>query len=96
MVSRDAMRTPSSRMIWTHQPPLLEEQTLSALAGGPFNKLRMCLFPKHFLYNSNEPERFVFPRSDEIAGTRRDSTWITSRTSKKEWKISLGSASKRI
>ena len=28
----------------------------------PFTKLRMCLFPKHFVYNSDEPERFPFPR----------------------------------
>jgi hypothetical protein len=25
----------------------------------------MCLFPKHFLYNSNEPDRFVFPRNED-------------------------------
>ena len=25
----------------------------------------MSLFPKHFLYNANEPDRFVFPRTDD-------------------------------
>jgi hypothetical protein len=58
--------------VWTHQPLPLEEQTLSTLANSPFNKLRMCLFPKHFLFNSNEPERFVFPRS-------KDGGWDTTR-----------------
>ena len=25
----------------------------------------MCLFPKHFVYNTDEPERFPFPRTAE-------------------------------
>jgi hypothetical protein len=45
---------------WTHQPGDLQEQTLKTLAGSPFNKLRMCVFPKSFVYNSNEPTRFAF------------------------------------
>lgn len=47
---------------WTHQPEELQEETLRSLAASPFNKLRMGLFPKSFLFNSNEPERFVFER----------------------------------
>jgi hypothetical protein len=46
--------------VWTHQGDELEEQTLRTLAGSPFNKLRMCVFPKAFLYNTNEPERYPF------------------------------------
>lgn len=56
---------------WTHQEPRLQEQTLDALRDAPFTKLRMGLFPKHFLYNSNEPTRFVFPRSSEGWDTER-------------------------
>jgi hypothetical protein len=49
---------------WTHQPEELQERTLATLReGGAFNKLRMCLFPKSYLYNANEPERFPFPGS---------------------------------
>ena len=48
---------------WTHQAPELQEETLASLAQSPFNKLRMCLFPKSFIYNSNEPEHFVFERT---------------------------------
>lgn len=48
---------------WTHQPAELQERTLATLAAAPFRKLRMCLFPKSYLYNANEPERFPFPRS---------------------------------
>lgn len=50
---------------WTHQPDALQEETLRSLEGSPFTKLRMGLFPKDFIYNRNEPERFVFPRLGE-------------------------------
>ena len=45
---------------WTSQPAALEEQTLKTLAGAPFNKLRMCVFPKWFNYNHVEPPRYPF------------------------------------
>jgi hypothetical protein len=45
---------------WTCQPAALEEQTLKTLAASPFNKLRMCLFPKWFNYNRGEPPRYPF------------------------------------
>lgn len=48
---------------WTHQPEALQERTLETLADGPFRKLRMCLFPKSYLFNANEPDDFVFPGS---------------------------------
>lgn len=53
----------STAYAWTHQPAELQEQTLATLATAPFRKLRMCLFPKSYLYNANEPERFPFPGS---------------------------------
>lgn len=46
---------------WTHQGDELEEQTLATLREAPFNKLRMCVFPKHYAYNENEPEYYPFP-----------------------------------
>jgi hypothetical protein len=48
---------------WTHQGKELEEQTLRTLNGSGFTKLRMCVFPKHYLYNSNEPELYPFAGS---------------------------------
>jgi hypothetical protein len=48
---------------WTHQPDELQEQTLRTLADSPFTKLRMCLFPKSYLFNANEPADFVFEGS---------------------------------
>lgn len=40
---------------WIHQPEALQEQTLRTLATAPFNKLRMCIFPKWYSWNTNEP-----------------------------------------
>lgn len=50
---------------WTHQDDALQQQTLESLGKTSFSKLRMSLLPKHFLYNANEPDRFVFPRTDD-------------------------------
>lgn len=46
--------------VWTHQPEELQEQTLATLADAPFVKIRMCVFPKSYLYNANEPADFPF------------------------------------
>jgi hypothetical protein len=35
------------------------------LAASPFNKLRMCVFPKSYLYNENEPALHAFERRDD-------------------------------
>ncbi|QLD11436.1 DUF5605 domain-containing protein [Microbacterium oleivorans] len=48
---------------WTHQPDELQEQTLETLAATSFAKLRMCVFPKSYLYNSDEPADFPFAGS---------------------------------
>jgi hypothetical protein len=50
---------------WTHQGDELEEQTLRTLAQSPFTKLRMCVFPKSYDYNANEPEHYPFEGSLE-------------------------------
>jgi hypothetical protein len=48
---------------WIHQGDALEERTLRTLGASPFNKIRMCVFPKHYTFNSNEPVTYPFPRS---------------------------------
>lgn len=53
---------------WTHQPSELQEQTLRTLASSPFNKLRMCIFPKNYAYNQNEPEVFPYVKNSEGGG----------------------------
>jgi hypothetical protein len=48
---------------WIHQGDALEEQTLNTLRNAPFNKMRMCVFPKHYAHNANEPVYYPFPRT---------------------------------
>ncbi len=46
--------------VWNHQEKELERRTLETLQETPFNKLRMCVFPKHYIYNKNEPMHHPF------------------------------------
>jgi len=50
---------------WAFQPEATQRQTLATLAASPFNKLRMCLFPKWYQHNRKEPPLYPFPRSGE-------------------------------
>ncbi len=50
---------------WIHQSEALQQATLRSLAASPFNKIRMCVFPKNYQYNHNEPPFYPFPRSAE-------------------------------
>jgi hypothetical protein len=45
---------------WAHQGIAMEEQTLETLKKAPFNKMRMCVFPKDYSYNKNEPKYYPF------------------------------------
>ena len=45
---------------WAHQGDRMEAQTLATLAEAPFNKIRMCVFPKSYSYNKNEPKHYPF------------------------------------
>lgn len=47
--------------VWNLQDDALEEQTLLTLENAPFNKIRMCVFPKRYTYNQNEPPIYPFP-----------------------------------
>ena len=51
-----------------HQTPELMEQTFETLKNAPFNKVRMCVFPKHYQYNNNEPRFYPFEK-------REDGSW---------------------
>lgn len=48
---------------WVHQSEPMQLQTLETLRSAPFNKIRMCVFPKHYEFNHNEPPLYPFPRS---------------------------------
>ena len=47
---------------WIHQGEELERQTLRTLKTAPFNKMRMCVFPKSYAFNTNEPPFYPFVR----------------------------------
>jgi hypothetical protein len=54
--------------VWNHQGDELEEKTLETLKKAPFNKMRMCVFPKHYTFNQNEPPFHAFEK-------KRDGNW---------------------
>ncbi|WP_103063058.1 DUF5605 domain-containing protein [Actinomyces qiguomingii] len=45
---------------WIHQSAGMRCRTLETLASTGFNKLRMCIFPKHYDYNYANPETVPF------------------------------------
>lgn len=47
---------------WIHQTEELQRQTIETLRSAPFNKLRMCVFPKSYEFNHNEPPLYPFER----------------------------------
>lgn len=46
--------------VWNHQGDELEALTLKTLETAPFNKMRMCVFPKRYVFNYNEPPFYPF------------------------------------
>ncbi len=46
--------------VWTHQSTSLQEETLKTLSENAFNKLRFCIFPKHYIYNFHEPLSYPY------------------------------------
>ena len=57
--------------VWDLQPDECIAETLKSLAGSAFNKIRFCIFPKHYDYNLGEP------RSYPYEGTPMDSSVLT-------------------
>jgi hypothetical protein len=45
---------------WVHQGDSLANLTLKTLSKGQFNKIRMCIFPKSYDWNNNEPLLYPF------------------------------------
>lgn len=40
-------------------------ETMETLKNAPFNKIRMCIFPKFLVYNQEEPRRFPFQKTGD-------------------------------
>ncbi len=46
--------------VWTWQSEQTQKNTLKTLSEGYFNKMRMCVFPKHYLHNLHDPIAFPY------------------------------------
>lgn len=57
---------------FAHQEEKLVEETFRTLSENPFNKIRLCVFPKDYDYNKNEPEYYPFEKQS-------DGTWDVNR-----------------
>ena len=57
--------------VWELQSDELIEKTFETLAKSAFNKIRFCVFPKHYVYNLHEPRSYPFE------GTPMDSSVLT-------------------
>ena len=57
--------------VWSHQPEEIRKQTLEELSKGYFNKMRFCVFPKHYIHNFRDPETFPYE------GTPVDNSGLT-------------------
>ncbi len=52
---------------WTSVKQSIQDKTIKTLKTAPFNKIRMCVFPKHYIYgNETEPWAYPFERSDSV------------------------------
>jgi hypothetical protein len=75
--------------VWEWQPEAMQKETLKTLAASPFNKIRFCVFPKHYAYNTNEPALYPFqrkgggdapsPKRDGDAGVASTTNWDFTR-----------------
>ena len=46
--------------VWTQQPDDLVAKTLQTLKQSAFNKIRFCVFPKHYIHNFTDPVTFPY------------------------------------
>lgn len=52
---------------WTSVKQSIQEQTLKSLADAPFNKIRMCVFPKTYKHgNDTEPWEYAFAATNDF------------------------------
>lgn len=57
--------------VWPHQPEEVRQKTLEELSKGYFNKMRFCVFPKHYIHNFKDPVTFPYE------GTPVDASGLT-------------------
>ncbi len=50
---------------WVSQPAEVQDRTVATLAEAPFNKIRMCVFPKFYDFNTADPWAYAYPGARE-------------------------------
>lgn len=58
--------------VWELQDRELQEETYRSLQEATFNKIRFCIFPKHYVYNLREPEEYPFEMKENSPFKRED------------------------
>jgi len=61
---------------WLNQPEPVRKQTVETLSRGCFNKIRFCIFPKHYVFNEKEPDLYPFLLKD---GSEKEYDWDYTR-----------------
>ncbi len=56
-------------VFWLQEDEIVE-QTFETLKNGPFNKIRFCVFPKHYIHNFKDPVTFPYE------GHAGDRSWL--------------------
>lgn len=47
------------------QTDALIDETMDTLRHAPFNKIRICVFPKHYEFNNNDPQHYAFEKTKD-------------------------------
>ena len=61
---------------WLNQPEPIRKQTVETLSKGYFNKIRFCIFPKHYVFNEKEPDVYPFLLKE---GSEKEFDWDYTR-----------------
>lgn len=73
--------------VWELQSDELIEKTFKSLERGAFNKIRFCIFPKHYAYNLREPRSYPYegtPMDSSVLNL--DNFWgYTGKTEGNDW-----------
>ena len=78
MTERNTTPCGTTCYVWELQSKETQEKTYESLAASPFNKIRFCVFPKHYVYNLKEPAQYPFEIREILRGLRltlRQRSW---------------------
>ena len=61
--------------VWHLQSEDALNRTLASLQEARFNKIRFCIFPKHFVYNLKDPDSFPYEGTPMDASVLNEDNW---------------------